>query len=248
MNPIVEKIKNLNFVNTTKDEESSLPIFKIGRKITASERKEYENNGIDLETYLKGVQVDEMYHSITGAIFNSIGTLGMNTRVEDVDLDYIFKSQERENKIKDIFGEEKVQYPIYQNVANSQRIVASRVEELIQKLDANIIVTNGSIGASLQDLYEYEAVAKNESETVKLYSGSQYFIGKIFGCEIYIDAYMKFNDNRIFVSNVEFDFIHNDNLKFKDDFTELEYGYDVIINPNSKVEVLNIIDKNMMLL
>lgn len=241
MNKIIKKLEQLDFLTIRYDSNAT-----VIKNITTSipKREEFEKQGIDFKSSIKSLHIDEATKSIAKKVFTDITSI--YTDITDIDLDSIINKQIREDKLKELFGEEIVKTPIHQNTQSMQKLVYMSVINKINKLDANIIITNGSMASVLQDVPQFNSVYSGSVSTFE--SLYQYKIGSINNCDIYVDAYLKFNDNRIMIGNVDYEIFHNDTINFSDDFTEMSFGYDQKLNPNSKVEGLNIIDSNMLLL
>lgn len=246
MNEIVKKLENLDFL--TIKEDSNATIVKQISTMPKLKKEDYIKQGIDFETAIKNTHIEEMFQNISKKIFQDIVSIGMSNDVTDINLDSIINKQIREEKLKELFGEEVTKTPIYQNTHTMQRLVYMSIVNKTNKLDANIIVTNVAMGAALQNLSEFNSVYSGGGGSVINHSMHQYKVGRISNCDVYVDAYMRFDDNRIIVANVDYEVSHNDSLNFNNDFMEMDFGYDQKINPNSKVEVLNIIDTNMFLI
>lgn len=244
MNEIIVKLKSLEFLTIKKD--SNATVTKQISSISQINKEGYEKQGIDFVKLIKNTHIIDMYQNISKKIFYDINTLGMSSNVTDISLDAIVNEQIREDKLKELFGEEIIKKSIYQNTQNTQRFIYMSVVQKINKVGANVIITNGSMGSALQDLPEFNSVHFGGRGAVSQ-STIQYKIGRIMDCDVYVDAYMRFDDNKIFVGNVDYELSHNDTINFSNDFMEMEFGYDQKINPNSKVEVLNIIDSKMFL-
>jgi len=102
------------------------------------------------------------------------------------------------------------------------------------------------MGSAIQDLYVFRTENKDNKFNIHL-NRHRYPIGNLFGCTIYVDNFMRYDDNRIIIGDIDYELIHNNKIIFNDDLSKLEFGYDQKIKPNSKVEILNIIDTDMFL-
>lgn len=245
MNHIIEKLSHLSFIDFIEDKDAT--IYKNTVNINANLNQSLQANGFDYENGVKNLHHSEVQQTISKKIFQDIGAIGMATKVDDIDLDSIFNKKVREDKLKELFGEEIIQTPLYQNISTMQRLLFSSICKKIIKLNANMIVTNGAMGAALQDVSGFESTFSGGGIQINM-SMHQYLIGSINGCPVFVDAYMRYNDNRIIVGNVDYEVRHNDTIEFNEDLSEMTFGYDQKINPNSKVEVLNVIDTNMFLI
>lgn len=241
MNPIIQKLENLEFLNITEDPNAT-EVNQVAN-IPPNHKEDCEKQGIDYEASIVSTHIELAHINIAKKVFQDI--VSHVTDISDINLDDIINKQIREDKIKEIFGEEITSTPRYQNVQQMQRLVFSAVQNKIRKLSANIIITNGAMGSALQDLPTFNSIYTGDSV---IQSTHQYKIGSINDVTVYVDAYMRYNDNRIIIGNVDYELRHNNRLDFSDDLSELSFGHDTKINPNSKVEVLNIIDTNMFLI
>lgn len=241
MNKIIARFKDFNFINTSIDENATIH-YNV-HKITKIKKEYLIKQGIDVESMVKNIQIDEMHQSISKEIILEI--TNSSTKTLDINIDSMVIEKQREDKITEIFDEENPERPIRSNTRYAQTILHDNLCYLCYNLKPNVIITNVGISASIQDLPEFKSV--DESNNISLVYNPHHLIGSIFGSDVYTDGYMRYDDNRIFICNVDLDLIHTDDIKWNDDYTKLKIGYDIKIKQNSKVETLNIIDTSMYL-
>ena len=88
------------------------------------------------------------------------------------------------------------------NLNSILRRLMSKIILISNKNNSNCIITNGSIGSSLQDLPNMFLTKLTNGISVSDY---KYCIGKLNGIDVFIDSRMRWDDKRI---------IFDDGLKF----------------------------------
>lgn len=171
---------------------------------TALKRTEIEdikaNTGMDIVQKMESILVNELSQTISKQIVNKLFTMGdlnrqsaptrnttniSNSTIFDFDVaDYA-----------SILGGETshaVQRKLISKILNASNYIATegRVGP------AQYVVTNGNIAAALQDIAGYTI---NPTKSKISGSGQLYPVGQIGEVSIYVDPYMKYNDNRILV-------------------------------------------------
>jgi hypothetical protein len=171
---------------------------------TALKRTEIEdikaNTGMDIVQKMESILVNELSQTISKQIVNKLFTMGdlnrqsaptrtttniTNSTIFDFDVaDYA-----------SILGGETshaVQRKLISKILNASNYIATegRVGP------AQYVVTNGNIAAALQDIAGYTI---NPTKSNISGSGQLYPVGQIGEVSIYVDPYMKYNDNRILV-------------------------------------------------
>ena len=71
--------------------------------------------------------------------------------------------------------------------------------------DVNLLITNGNLGALLQDFSDYKLGEDEIKNEMKSEDGKpkMYKLGKLGELQIMIDPYIRWNDNRIILKNNE---------------------------------------------
>lgn len=171
---------------------------------TALKRTEIEdikaNTGMDIVQKMESILVNELSQTISKQIVDKLFTMGdlnrqsaparntsniSNSTIFDFDVaDYA-----------GILGGETshaVQRKLISKILNASNYIATegRVGP------AQFVVTNGNIAAALQDIAGYTI---NPTKSKISGSGQLYPVGQIGEVSIYVDPYMKYNDNRILV-------------------------------------------------
>jgi hypothetical protein len=247
MNTMDNYLKEFTFLNVEIDDDAT--IVEQVNKLSEQDKEGYKANGIVIDDYLRKTHIDQMQQSILRSFLADLMAIGEKNKTT-LDIEEYTKKINRENSLKKVFDEKLANKNYVMNTAQAQRLIYEKIEEICERVNPNVIVVNGSIGSSLQDLYEFKHMMGVGGTSIKQslnFNKTHYQIGEIFDTPVYVDAFMRFNDTRVLIANVDCTIYHNNNESFNKDFTNFKFGYDIKLNPNTKAEVLNIVDTNMFL-
>lgn len=169
--------------------------MKIYEKI-----QELENKKKDLITLISDPSTDKAALDYLTDQLGMINFTLQNIQEIDVEDDSFFDVDEYINKVYDdnTMTEGSMMYDI-------QRRILLKIEKIKNKVDSKYLLTNGNIASFLQDLAGY--TLNPDMKELKPNSGP-FPVGNIGDLSIFINPYMKWNDNRI--------------LFFKEKFEELD--------------------------
>ena len=171
---------------------------------TALKRTEIEdikaNTGMDIVQKMESILVNELSQTISKQIVSKLFEMGELNRqsaptraTTNISNSTIFDF-DVEDHAQILGGETShaVQRKLISKILNASNYIATegRVGP------AQFVVTNGNIAAALQDIAGYTI---NPTKSKISGSGQLYPVGQIGDVSIYVDPYMKYNDNRILV-------------------------------------------------
>ena len=171
---------------------------------TALKRTEIEdikaNTGMDIVQKMESILVNELSQTISKQIVNKLFVMGDLNRqsAPTRNTSNISNSTIFDFDVQDYAGilggetSHAVQRKLISKILNASNYIATegRVGP------AQYVVTNGNIAAALQDIAGYTI---NPTKSNISGSGQLYPVGQIGEVSIYVDPYMKYNDNRILV-------------------------------------------------
>ena len=171
---------------------------------TALKRTEIEdikaNTGMDIVQKMESILVNELSQTISKQIVAKLFEMGELNResapvrpTADIADGTIFDFDVDDFAPK-LGGETShaVQRKLISKILNASNYIAT--EGRVGK--ASFVVTNGNLAAALQDISGYTI---NPTESKIDGTGQLYPVGQIGGVTVYVDPYMKYNDNRILV-------------------------------------------------
>lgn len=177
---------------------------------TALKRTEIEdikaNTGIDIVQKMESILVNELSQTISKQIVNKVfemgdlnrtsaPTIGATTNISDATV-FDYDVQDHFTNMGGVGGSGETshaaQRKLITKILNASNFIATegRVGP------AQYVVTNGNLAAALQDIAGYTI---NPTKSKLNGSGQLYPVGTIGDVSIYVDPYMKYNDNRILV-------------------------------------------------
>lgn len=151
------------------------------------------NTGMDIVQKMESILVNELSQTISKQIVSKIfemGSLNRQSAPKNTTGDVIFDLNT--NYVGSVGGEttHAVQRKLITKIAHASNFIATegRVGP------AQYLITNGGLAASLQDIAGYTI---NPVKSKLNSQGQLYPVGSIGDISIYVDPYMKYNDNRI---------------------------------------------------
>lgn len=151
------------------------------------------NTGMDIVQKMESILVNELSQTISKQIVSKIfemGSLNRQSAPKNTTGDVIFDLNT--NYVGSVGGEttHAVQRKLITKIAHASNFIATegRVGP------AQYLITNGGLAATLQDIAGYTI---NPVKSKLNSQGQLYPVGSIGDISIYVDPYMKYNDNRI---------------------------------------------------
>lgn len=211
-----DNVMNLQMFNKSVEAKT----YQVAAVVTREQVQDLKQFGVDAIGQVEAVLVNELSQSINKAILSKLFTLGEKNHKDIIagqGINFFLNIGATSITVSGAFGSTFSTIPgttvinPSENASSPSENLHTRQRKIMSKIlaasgmisirgrrgNATFAVTNGQIGAALQDCSGF--IAAPMSNTISQNSGSLYSVGSLAGINIYVDPYMQWGDNRILI-------------------------------------------------